>query len=703
MQVPPRKQVEYQPATATMTPKPTPRKPSPKAKKQSQAGIVFALLVCIALVALSILIFPKEPIRRAQHTSGTADGNVALGSGAPTDLYDGLRISEIMASNRSAVPDESGEYGDWVEIWNSSDKDINLSGVGLSDRQDSIRFLFPDMTLRPDGRVIVFCTDTNQVEAGKSFHAKFKISSVGETISLFDPNAYLLDSVTTPILASDESYALMDGEFVAVPYYSPGFENSQAGHDAYLQSTMVVAGDLIINEVMADPLSGLADEDGEFVDWVELHNTTDHAIDLTNYALSDKENKPLKWRFPSNAVIPAGGYYVVFCSGKDKLEANTGIPHTNFRISAERDSVVLSDGHGRLVDRVNIDNLPEDTSLGRNADGVFVEFSLATPGLPNTQAGANQMDYNMRLMNHTGVIISEVMASNDSVNVGSATTHVDWVEVYNTSQTTVDLSGYGLSDNIGRPRKWQFPAGTLIYPGEYKIIYCDGLNVADNSGLHASFKILRAGGETICLSDATGRVLDKLVLPLVPTNVSYGRTIGMAGFFYYDAPTPMSANNSGFSGYAEAPAFSMEPGLHYSTVHLTLSVPKDTTVYYTMDGSIPTRSSTIYQGETLELNFTTVIRARAYSEAGLQPSTITTGTYLINAYHTLPVVSVVADPYDLFNPDNGMLTAGPNVDKSKGIPFKNTIYREVKESGIRKVGHVEYYLQDGTQMLSQGM
>ena len=678
-----------------------PTQPSPERRKTKRRGAVLALLVCLCLVTLIVLVSPKEPISRAVYTSGTEDGHVGMASAAPSDYYQGLVISEMMPSNRSAVPDENGEYGDWVEIWNSSDHDISLKNVGLSDRGDSIRFLFPDVTLEPDGRTVVFCTDTNAVELGKPFHAKFKLSSVGETVYLFDPSAYQIDSATSPIMGSDESWALQeDGAFAATLLYSPGYANNEEGYQAYLASTMVTGGDIIINEVMADAKTGLADEDGELCDWIELHNTTDRTISLANYALSNKENKPLKWRFPEGAAIAPGGYYVVFCSGKDRVDASTGVPHTNFRISAEHDTVVLSDSHGRLVDRVTIDNLAEDCSYGRNSYGDFQVFQLATPGLPNTEAGANQMDYLMRQMNKTGVYISEVMASNDSTVVYQNDGFTDWVELYNASQQPVDLSGYGLSDNIGRGRKWQFPQGTVIQPGEYKVILCDGQSeLSTTAQLHASFKISRTEGETVCLADPTGRVLDKLVLPLIPTNVSYGRTLGLAGFFYYDAPSPMAVNGTGFLGYAEAPQLLVEPGLHYETVYTGFTVPENTTVYYTTDGSIPTSASNAYHGETIELNFTTVLRARAFSTAGLQPSEITTGTYFVNAYHTLPVVSLVCDPDVLWNESTGMLVTGPDADKTKQ-PFQNTIYREFGK--IRQEGHIEYYLLDGTRVLNQG-
>ena len=72
--------------------------------------------------------------------------------------YDGLIISEVMSSNGTAVTDENGKYADWVEIWNSTEKSINLNGLGLSDKGDRVRFLFPNVSLDADGRVVVFVT-----------------------------------------------------------------------------------------------------------------------------------------------------------------------------------------------------------------------------------------------------------------------------------------------------------------------------------------------------------------------------------------------------------------------------------------------------------------------------------------------------------------------------------------------------------------
>jgi len=304
---------------------------------------------------------------------------------------------------------------------------------------------------------------------------------------------------------------------------------------------------------------------------------------------------------------------------------------------------------------------------------------------------------------HPVVMISEVMASNDSVATYPKAGYADWVEIFNSGDTAVDLSGWGLSDNPEKPRKWQFPAGTTIRPGEYRVILCDkDTEKNGTTELHASFTISREGGEVITLTDAAGAVHDRITLPEMKTDISFGRNPEDGGLYFYDPPTPFAANSGGFMGYTAAPLFSTEPGFYDSAQYLQIIVPVGTQVFYTLDGSEPTQESTPYGGETLEITATTVIRARAFAGGMIRPGDILTGTFFIRADHSLPVVSVTVDPDDLWDPERGMLTVGKGVNKKNGLPFKNTVYRKVKNSGVKYESYVEMYDDAGKRILSQG-
>lgn len=686
--------------TRTNAATPASRRPrrdyAPRKRKSQAMNVLPIMLLFIALLAIMYVIFPKE-----------------AGRHVGASRFDGLVISEVMAANASAVPDEKGEFSDWLELYNGTGEDLDMTGVMLTNRADRITFPFPEYTLKAGERVIVFATDSYQLDPALPFHGKFKISSAGDHISLYDPDMYLIDELSTPTLTADTSYALTgideDGvrHYETTGFYSPGYENSEQGFVDYRAANAIESGALVINELCPDPRIGIPDEDGEIVDWVELKNNTDQPISLNGYFLSDKENKPMKWRFPEGATIAPNGYYLVYCSGKDRLQQN-GVPHTNFSLSAERETVVLSDSYGRLVDRVSIENVPEDYSYGRSDVGDWRLFEQATPAQPNNAAGQARSDEMFRAYNPTGVIISEVLASNDSIVLNANGLMTDFVELYNSSSQPVDLTGYGLSDSLKRPRRWQFPQGAVIQPGEYKVIYLDGHpDITTATDSHTNFKIRRAGGETISFCDPMGRVLDRLPLSLIPTDHSYGRTLGLAGWYYYDVPTPGTANGTGYYGYAANPAFSMPGGEYKGTLELTLGVPENTIVYYTTDGSVPTQQNgTRYTvGDVLPINRVTVLRARAFDQSGmLQPSEVVTNTYLMNLYHAFPIVSLTADPNELWNDETGMLATGGTIPADAQIRFKLDTgewptYRD--KGKYPHPGHIEYYGKDGTTLLNQ--
>jgi len=658
------------------------------------------LVFCLALIALVLLVSPTERTRKALNVS--ADGTV-------TGAYEGLRISEIMSDNVSAYPDENGNFPDWVELVNASDHPIPLEGLTLSNRPDRARFIFPADTLQPGGRVVVYCDNTNQNQAGLPYHAKFKLSSITCSVYLFDTQGYVLDKVeNVPTLNADETYALQeDGTYLKSGLFTPGYPNTQAGYDAYMASYVIASGQLVINEICPAPRSGLRDEDGEMSDWLELKNNSDQPIDLSPLALSDNEQRPMKWVFPEGAYIAPNGYYLVFCSGKDR-DNTGGYPHANFSLAAEGETVVLSTRLGQLLDRVSYENMPADHSFGRDeTSGEWTIFTIPTPGAPNNAAGFKMAEQYLRASNPTGIYITEVMSSNDSVAAAAGYPVSDWAEIYNSSGQVQDISRWGLSDSITWPRKWQFPQGTAIWPGEYKIILLNKSKTAgsDASALQASYAIKRAGGEVVTLSTPDGRILDRVITPEIPTDISFGRVEGQEDYYFFDVPTPGAANGPGFAGFAQTPAFSVLGGLYQQDVEVSISVPEGTQVRYTLDGSIPTVSNGQDYAQPLTIRDTAVLRARAF-QSGLQPSSVITATYVMKTYFSLPVVCLTTDPDELWNQQTGILAAGEGVDllKYEKIPFENPEPTYRIHGKVQRPGYGEMFDSSTGQMVfSQGV
>jgi hypothetical protein len=98
---------------------------------------------------------------------------------------------------------------------------------------------------------------------------------------------------------------------------------------------------LVINEIMASNGTGLRDEDGEFSDWVEIHNRGWQAVNLSGWSLTDDPGQPEKWFFP-DTTLGSGEYLLVFASGKNRQSVEPGLPlHTNFKLNKKGDFLGL--------------------------------------------------------------------------------------------------------------------------------------------------------------------------------------------------------------------------------------------------------------------------------------------------------------------------------------------------------------------------
>ena len=180
-------------------------------------------------------------------------------------------------------------------------------------------------------------------------------------------------------------------------------ENSDAGifsperAEKEFHQLPVVSG-LVINEIMAGNVTAVADQNGEYDDWVELYNGNSFSLNLNGYYLSDNENDLTKWTFP-NVTIPANDYLIVWCDTAGGTQSGL---HTTYRLSADQEEVYLTDPTGTVIDAVHFVNMITDKGYARvpNGSGVmqyqthtYDDNNLLVSAVNQVDAGTNLRVY----------------------------------------------------------------------------------------------------------------------------------------------------------------------------------------------------------------------------------------------------------------------------------------------------------------------
>jgi hypothetical protein len=147
------------------------------------------------------------------------------------------------------------------------------------------------------------------------------------------------------------------------------------------------AQDVVINEIQASNQTTIADDDGDYSDWIELYNAGETEVDLEGYGLSDNYNNAFKWVFPSVSISP-GAYMIVWASNKDRTNPDEPL-HTSYAISADGEEVILTRPDGTRISEIPPTPMGGDVSFGHypDASGNLVFFDNPTPGASNSQQG----------------------------------------------------------------------------------------------------------------------------------------------------------------------------------------------------------------------------------------------------------------------------------------------------------------------------
>ena len=237
------------------------------------------------------------------------------------------------------------------------------------------------------------------------------------------------------------------------------------------------------------------------------------------------------------------------------------------------------------------------------------------------------------------VVINEYSCSNISGPNDAYGEKEDWIELLNTTASSVNLTGWYLSDKPTNLTKWQIPSGTIAANG-YKMVFCSKRNTVNGNEYHPNFNLSQTEGDWIILTNPALAVVDSFKIKhLTKSDHSIGRTSnGAATFSLFTTPTPNAANANPIPFYTPKPVFSLAPGFYpgSQTVSITCADPS-ASIRYTLDGTDPTAASPLYTAP-ITITTTKVLRAAAFSTS--LPSFTETNTYFINVSHTVPVVSV---------------------------------------------------------------
>jgi hypothetical protein len=487
-----------------------------------------------------------------------------------------------------------------------------------------------------------------------------------------------------------------------------------------IPAVIINSQNVVLNELMTLNTKTIADEDGDYPDWIELYNSNTDPVNLGGMGLSDDNSQLHKWIFPQ-VILNPGEFLLVFASGKDK---RTWIKHwetnidkgdtwryrpgtseppvtwrqidfddnswtegaSGFGYGDGDDATILSQMMSVCIrHKFSISNADDVLSLLLHVDydDAFVAYlngievarsNIGIPGIipPYDQGALVWREAEMyQGGNPQGFDVSAFIAL---LQTGD---NVLAIQGHNYNLTSSDMSlipflTLGLGDIPENPRGLSELIGMLL------------------PQLHTNFR-LNADGEILYLSTPDSQITDSIYTGIIPSDISYGRQPdGDGSWFIFEQPTPGEPNSTtGYAGITDVPDFSLPAGIYFGEKTLSISHASNVAdVYYTLDGAEPDENSPLYPGPLL-LNETTILRARAH-ETGKMPSAIITATYLIDESIQLPVVSLSTDPQNLWDYESGIYVMGPNAEPD--FPYHGANFWQDWEKPV----HIEFFEKDGS-------
>ena len=324
--------------------------------------------------------------------------------------------------------------------------------------------------------------------------------------------------------------------------------------------------------------------------------------------------------------------------------------------------------------------------------GILIVFSIITVCV-NWFFENNAGEGRSQAGNSSGICINEVCSSYFPTSFSETQPPSDWIELYNSSDTNINLGEYYLSDDKDDLEKCSLPPVELS-PGGYYVIHSKCDEMAEEEA-YLNFRV-SAKGETLYLSGRTKGVIDVVDVPAMDTNTTWSRLTDAEDEWGNTEQTYQASNSSAacIQEKIEEPVFSAKGGFYADAFELELMASPETRIYYTIDGSEPDSDSILYE-KPIQIRDVSdepnvyserndfsadqnsqaenpvekimVVRAIAIDEDG-KKSDIVTNSYIVGKenqgnYKEMYTVSLVTDPDNLFDYEEGIYVLGKRFDE----------------------------------------
>jgi hypothetical protein len=445
----------------------------------------------------------------------------------------------------------------------------------------------------------------------------------------------------------------------------------------------LINAQVVINEASNRNYTQIYDEDGDNEDWIELYNNDIVSINLKGWYLSDDLSVLDKWMFPSISINP-GSFSLIYASGKNRkgdinhwecavlpsdsfyyTVPNVSTPNdwnSNPLIFTSWEKGIAGFGYEDGDDSTIVNNTSmaiyivkkfsiPDTSVISKAiayidyDDGFVAYLNGVEICRNNITGVPAWDNNAS-GNHEAQIYSGGapekytldMTLIESIWIQGENTFA--IEVHNNSSTSSDVSLIPFLTFAIKDSSTNFSPLPVI------------INENIASGIHTNFKI-SSTGETIYLSNSEKQLVDSLPVKQLEVDFSVGRvTDGGSIYGLFTQSTPGKSNNTSTAntkGYEPSPEFTVQSGFYNTSIKVGITnLSPGSTIRYTLDGSEPTGTSTVYSGTNIIISATKTLKACCFSNTGKLPGKAKTANYFIKNEYTVPVLSITTNNENLF-------------------------------------------------------